>query len=203
MYVRLWKTRPPKTAPTGKFLFSSTSLTFVLLVLFKQTTTSNTIILHQLIRMYVQSKRVAMPCHEYLSNKRNNQSENRNNEPGSYSAITGSYVVQTSFCKRICYSWNVPSSILFILLCVYSMKNLLGPLVAVLQVLQHVHGHGRLMDPPARNSMWRFGFPNPVNYNDNELYCGGYTGMIYLKSFQRILILVLRAGYSTMGTKRG
>ncbi|XP_043282677.1 uncharacterized protein [Venturia canescens] len=38
-----------------------------------------------------------------------------------------------------------------------------------------VHGHGRLMDPPARNSMWRFGFPNPVNWNDNELYCGGYS----------------------------
>ncbi|XP_071115849.1 putative uncharacterized protein DDB_G0268364 [Haliotis cracherodii] len=33
--------------------------------------------------------------------------------------------------------------------------------------------HGRLMDPPARNSMWRLGFNNPVNYNDNELYCGG------------------------------
>ncbi|XP_037094711.1 uncharacterized protein LOC119114809 [Pollicipes pollicipes] len=38
----------------------------------------------------------------------------------------------------------------------------------------HVTGHGRLMDPPARNAMWRFGFPNPVNYNDNELYCGGF-----------------------------
>ena len=34
-------------------------------------------------------------------------------------------------------------------------------------------GHGRLMEPPARNSMWRFGFVNPVNYNDNELFCGG------------------------------
>ncbi|CAG2063368.1 unnamed protein product, partial [Timema podura] len=31
------------------------------------------------------------------------------------------------------------------------------------------------MDPPSRNSMWRFGFPNPVNYNDNELFCGGYA----------------------------
>ncbi|XP_017893187.1 uncharacterized protein LOC108632864 isoform X2 [Ceratina calcarata] len=39
----------------------------------------------------------------------------------------------------------------------------------------HVEGHGRLMDPPARNSMWRFGYPNPVNYNDNELFCGGYA----------------------------
>ncbi|XP_022214616.2 uncharacterized protein LOC111069044 [Drosophila obscura] len=38
-----------------------------------------------------------------------------------------------------------------------------------------VLGHGRLMDPPARNAMWRFGYPNPVNYNDNELFCGGYA----------------------------
>ncbi|XP_025837511.1 uncharacterized protein LOC112906793 [Agrilus planipennis] len=43
-----------------------------------------------------------------------------------------------------------------------------------IQFLQ-VYGHGRLMDPPSRNSMWRYGFPNPVNYNDNELYCGGYS----------------------------
>lgn len=39
-----------------------------------------------------------------------------------------------------------------------------------------IHGHGRLMDPPSRNAMWRFGYPNPVNYNDNELFCGGYAG---------------------------
>jgi len=32
-----------------------------------------------------------------------------------------------------------------------------------------------LTDPPARNAMWRYGFPNPVNYNDNELYCGGFA----------------------------
>ena len=36
-------------------------------------------------------------------------------------------------------------------------------------------GHGRLMDPPARNSMWRFGFINPINYNDNEVFCGGFA----------------------------
>lgn len=34
-------------------------------------------------------------------------------------------------------------------------------------------GHGRLMDPPARNSMWRFGFGTPINYSDNEVFCGG------------------------------
>ncbi|XP_077291071.1 uncharacterized protein LOC143914655 [Arctopsyche grandis] len=51
----------------------------------------------------------------------------------------------------------------------------------LIQILFHgrgkldVIGHGRLMDPPSRNAMWRFGFPNPVNYNDNELFCGGYA----------------------------
>lgn len=51
-------------------------------------------------------------------------------------------------------------------------------------------GHGRLMDPPARNSMWRFGFPNPVNYNDNELFCGGYAGQnsCYLQSVHNVSI---------------
>ncbi|KAL9882632.1 uncharacterized protein ACN427_010358 isoform 3-T4 [Glossina fuscipes fuscipes] len=45
----------------------------------------------------------------------------------------------------------------------------------LLECLTLVKGHGRLMDPPARNAMWRFGYPNPVNYNDNELFCGGYA----------------------------
>merc|ERR1719483_244395 len=38
-----------------------------------------------------------------------------------------------------------------------------------------VRGHGMLTDPPARNAMWRYGYSNPVNYNDNELYCGGFS----------------------------
>lgn len=38
-----------------------------------------------------------------------------------------------------------------------------------------VSGHGRLIDPPSRSSMWRFGFKTKKNYNDNELFCGGYT----------------------------
>lgn len=56
------------------------------------------------------------------------------------------------------------------------MRRFLEVAILVLQLLYMVEGHGRLMDPPARNSMWRFGFPNPVNYNDNELFCGGYAG---------------------------
>lgn len=47
--------------------------------------------------------------------------------------------------------------------------------MAFLIKITAVFSHGRLMDPPARNSMWRLGYLNPVNYNDNELFCGGYT----------------------------
>lgn len=35
------------------------------------------------------------------------------------------------------------------------------------------NGHGRMLEPPARNTLWRFGFKAPPNYNDNELFCGG------------------------------
>ena len=29
-----------------------------------------------------------------------------------------------------------------------------------------------MMDPAARNSAWRFGFPTPTNYDDDGLNCG-------------------------------
>ncbi|XP_041363554.1 uncharacterized protein LOC121379135 [Gigantopelta aegis] len=38
-----------------------------------------------------------------------------------------------------------------------------------------VSGHGRLVDPPSRSSMWRYGFKTPPNYDDNQLYCGGVS----------------------------
>ena len=36
-----------------------------------------------------------------------------------------------------------------------------------------VQAHGRMLDPPQRGSMWRFGFDVPPNYNDMSNYCGG------------------------------
>ncbi|KAI0216416.1 hypothetical protein LSAT2_031562 [Lamellibrachia satsuma] len=50
------------------------------------------------------------------------------------------------------------------------------PLVALLMLLcaMEIRGHGRLRVPPSRGSMWRDGFNNPIYYNDNELFCGGY-----------------------------
>ena len=40
--------------------------------------------------------------------------------------------------------------------------------------VQLVEGHGRLWWPPSRAAMWRRGFDNPPNYNDNEQFCGGF-----------------------------
>ncbi|CAL8109433.1 unnamed protein product [Orchesella dallaii] len=45
-------------------------------------------------------------------------------------------------------------------------------------LLLHIAGHGRLMEPPNRSSLWRFPefdqHAPPINYNDNELFCGGF-----------------------------
>ena len=46
-------------------------------------------------------------------------------------------------------------------------------IVAPLQVTVS-WGHGRLMEPPSRASMWRLGYPNPADYNDNQGFCGGF-----------------------------
>ncbi|XP_062616040.1 uncharacterized protein LOC134277745 [Saccostrea cucullata] len=42
-------------------------------------------------------------------------------------------------------------------------------------LLESVNGHGRLLDPPSRSSMWRFGLSPIKNYNDNQLSCGGFA----------------------------
>jgi len=55
-------------------------------------------------------------------------------------------------------------------------KYIFVALLAVVLTVGHVNGHGRLLDPPQRSSMWRFPseFPSAqANYNDNELFCGG------------------------------
>lgn len=48
-------------------------------------------------------------------------------------------------------------------------------LIAILPLcwIAGITGHGRLLDPPSRSTMWRYGFNNPHNYDDNQLYCGG------------------------------
>merc|ERR1712168_72139 len=47
-------------------------------------------------------------------------------------------------------------------------------LVLGLCLVLEVTGHGRLTKPPARGTAWRYGFNTPPNYNDHELFCGGF-----------------------------
>jgi len=47
-------------------------------------------------------------------------------------------------------------------------------LVGLLPAVSLVSGHARLVEPPSRASMWRYGFDTPPNYNDNEGFCGGF-----------------------------
>ncbi|XP_030370953.1 uncharacterized protein LOC115621440 [Scaptodrosophila lebanonensis] len=42
-------------------------------------------------------------------------------------------------------------------------------------IINDCNAHGRLIEPPSRASAWRYGFQTPPDYNDHELYCGGFT----------------------------
>merc|ERR1712142_413028 len=50
-----------------------------------------------------------------------------------------------------------------------------GLVLAALAAL--IAGHGYMINPAQRSSLWRWGFNSPTNYEDNELYCGGFTDM--------------------------
>lgn len=56
------------------------------------------------------------------------------------------------------------------------MRTLLVSLVALIGLITvpKCHGHGRMMQPPARNSMWRLGYPTKQNKDDGGVYCGGF-----------------------------
>ena len=54
----------------------------------------------------------------------------------------------------------------------YKLLSMLAFLIFMLCTWR-TDGHGRLIEPPSRSSMWRYGFSTSPNYNDHELYCGG------------------------------
>jgi len=47
-------------------------------------------------------------------------------------------------------------------------------LLISLVVLQEVCGHGMMVDPINRSSIWRFNDSFPINYDDNAHFCGGF-----------------------------
>ena len=59
------------------------------------------------------------------------------------------------------------------------LLTIAGVFYTVLMMTSLVEGHGRLIEPPSRSSAWRFGFPTPINYDDNELFCGGFQVKLF------------------------
>ncbi|CAH1112436.1 unnamed protein product [Psylliodes chrysocephalus] len=55
------------------------------------------------------------------------------------------------------------------------LGHCLLPLLVTSIFFTLTNGHGRLIEPPSRASAWRYGFNTPHNYNDHELFCGGFT----------------------------
>lgn len=47
-------------------------------------------------------------------------------------------------------------------------------IVVISSYLILVSSHGRVMDPVHRGARWRFNNSAPPNYNDHELFCGGF-----------------------------
>lgn len=38
-----------------------------------------------------------------------------------------------------------------------------------------VLGHGMMLVPTSRSSLWRKNESSPINYDDNALFCGGFS----------------------------
>ncbi|XP_022916811.1 uncharacterized protein [Onthophagus taurus] len=51
------------------------------------------------------------------------------------------------------------------------LKYLTILIVAI--IFEYVSGHGMMVNPAGRSSVWRFYSGYPANYNDNANYCGG------------------------------
>lgn len=71
------------------------------------------------------------------------------------------------------------------------MKNLFFLYLTVyfyLAFLRSATGHGRLWEPPARSTLFRRGYSTTPNYNDNQLFCGGYAvySFFYLIQFSSL-----------------
>lgn len=83
-----------------------------------------------------------------------------------------------------------------------NLKCVFLGLVLCVVGLDRVSGHGRLVQPPGRSTMWRYGYRTPPNYNDHQLFCGGFPVseeffVLFFKSFTSATQLqLLGSGYS-------
>lgn len=54
-----------------------------------------------------------------------------------------------------------------------SIYSIIAIVVLTTITSPEVNGHGMMIDPANRASRWRYGFPGPREYTDNQLSCGG------------------------------
>ncbi len=74
----------------------------------------------------------------------------------------------------------------------------------------YVDSHGYIYDPPSRSSVWRiFKDQALINYNDNEIYCGGFgvcNAYIILNSniqfYSSLFIGLFQIQYNTVNQGR-
>lgn len=52
-----------------------------------------------------------------------------------------------------------------------------------------ISGHGMLLDPPNRSSLWRYNSLAVANYNDNQNFCGGFSVSKYLFLLKKVFYI--------------
>ena len=57
----------------------------------------------------------------------------------------------------------------------FAIRTFLFLSMFIMMQFDDVFGHGRLVEPVSRASMWRQGYPTNPNYNDNQMFCGGFA----------------------------
>ena len=68
-------------------------------------------------------------------------------------------------------------------------------------------GHGRLIEPAARASLWRFpeyaDHNPPVNWDDNELYCGTRSKVFLKPHLTDLIFVCAAAGFGVQYMQNG
>ncbi|KAJ3649523.1 hypothetical protein Zmor_021263 [Zophobas morio] len=55
------------------------------------------------------------------------------------------------------------------------MYGFLATLICFSVLVTETFGHGMMLEPPNRSSLWRSDSSAPPNYSDNQVYCGGLS----------------------------
>jgi hypothetical protein len=71
-------------------------------------------------------------------------------------------------------TYNCQSNKLLIFYLKIQVTLKLLALSVIFTVIPEIKSHGRLIDPPARSSCWREFSQCPVEYTDNQMFCGGF-----------------------------